>query len=259
MDPVKQFNDERAKRLKDFGADKPFKKLALDWVEASMNRYYIYNFDWMGRPIIQYAEDILSVQDLIWQVKPDVVVETGIAHGGSIILSASILALVDYAEAAEAGEMLDPRNPKRKVVAVDIDIRDHNRELIESHPMASRLTMIQGSSIDPKTVDQVRAAIGDAKKVMVFLDSMHTHDHVLAELEAYAPMVTKDSYCVVFDTLVEDLPKDYFKNRPWNPGNSPKSALFKYLETHPEFAIDSDMHNKLMITACPHGHLKRIA
>jgi cephalosporin hydroxylase len=253
------FAKERADRLNEFGKDAGFKSLALDWVAASMNRKYIYNFDWMGRPIIQYPEDIMSVQELIWEVKPDVIVETGIAHGGSIILSASMLALLDYCDAVEKGEMLDPSKPSRKVIGVDIDIRKHNRDLIEAHPMANRLVMIEGSSVAKETVAEVQKHVDGKKRVLVFLDSMHTHDHVLAELEAYAPMVTKGSYCVVFDTIVEDLPKDYFENRPWNPGNSPKSALFEYLKSHPEFEIDSAMHNKLMITAVPHGHLKRIA
>lgn len=258
MSPLTQFEQERKDRLAEFGRDESFKKLALDWVAASMGRKYIYNFEWMGRPIIQYPEDIMSVQELVWQTRPDVIVETGIAHGGSIILSASMLALLDYCDALEAGTMLDPAKPKRKVVAVDIDIREHNRNLIESHPMANRLTMIQGSSVDPKIVEEVKSHVDDAKSVLVFLDSMHTHDHVLAELEAFAPMVTKGSYCVVFDTIVEDLPKGYFGDRPWDPGNSPKSALLQYLKSHSEFEIDSDLHSKLMITAVPHGHLKRV-
>jgi cephalosporin hydroxylase len=259
MDPVKQFENDRKTRLKSFGADSAFKKQALDWVEASMNKMYIYNYDWMGRPIIQYPEDIMSVQEMVWATKPDIIIETGIAHGGSIILSASMLALLDYCDAVEAGTVLDPSKPKRKVIGIDIDIRDHNRALIEGHPMASRIEMIQGSSVDSKVVAQVAEHVKGKQRVLVFLDSMHTHDHVLAELNAYAPMVTKGSYCVVFDTIVEDLPKDYFENRPWNPGNSPKSALFEYLKSHPEFVIDEEMHNRLMITAVPHGHLKRIS
>lgn len=253
------FAKERADRLSEFGADKAFKQQALDWVASSMNRKYIYNFDWLGRPIIQYPEDIVSVQDLIWTTRPDVVVETGIAHGGSVILSASMLAMLDYCDAVESGSILDPSKPKRKVIGIDIDIRPHNRDLIEKHPMANRLVMIEGSSVAKETVAQVQKHVDGAKSVLVFLDSMHTHDHVLAELEAYAPMVTKGSYCVVFDTIVEDLPKGYFVDRPWNPGNSPKSALLQYLKAHPEFEIDAAMHNKLMITAVPHGHLKRIA
>jgi cephalosporin hydroxylase len=259
MSEAIQFAQERANRVADFGKDAPFKELALSWVEASMKRKYIYNFDWMGRPIIQYPEDIMAVQELIWELRPDVVVETGIAHGGSLILSASMLALLDYCDAVESGSMLDPSKPKRKVVGVDIDIRQHNRAEIEKHPLSNRLVLIEGSSVAADTVKQVQKHVDGAKKVLVFLDSMHTHDHVLAELEAYAPMVTKGSYCVVFDTIVEDLPVGYFENRPWNPGNSPKSALKEYLKSHPEFVIDQAIHDKMMITAVPHGHLKRIA
>lgn len=259
MDPLTQFERERKERLDGFGADAEFRDLALGWVSASMKRKYIYNFDWLGRPIIQYPEDVMAVQELVWSTRPDVIVETGIAHGGSLILSASLLAMLDYCDAAEAGQVLDPAKPRRRVIGIDIDIREHNKALIMKHPMASRVVMIEGSSTDEAVVAKVRREVGDAKRVLVFLDSMHTHDHVLAELEAYAPMVTTGSYCVVFDTIVEDLSVGYFADRPWDPGNSPKSALREYLKTHPEFEIDADIHNKLMITAVPHGHLKRIA
>ena len=198
------------------------------------------------------------MQELIWQIKPDLIIETGIAHGGSLIFSASILANLDYCDAIEQGAMLDPNSPHRRVLGLDIDIRDHNRESIEAHPMSNRIDMIQGSSIDPEVIAQVREVASDYERVLVCLDSNHTHEHVLAELEAYAPLVTKDSYCVVFDTIVEDMPADMFPDRPWGPGNNPKTAVREFLKTHHEFEIDKSIEDKLLITASPDGYLKRI-
>jgi cephalosporin hydroxylase len=218
---------------------------------------YSYNFFWLGRPIIQYPQDIVGFQEIVWTTRPDVIVETGIAHGGSLILSASLLAMLDLCDATEAGEMLDPAQPKRRVVGVDIDIRAHNRAAIEAHPMAKRIAMIQGSSIDSSIVEQVATAVGDAKRVLVCLDSNHTHDHVLAELDAYGPMTTPGSYCIVFDTVVEDLPVELSFDRPWGPGNNPKTAIRAWLPAHPEFEIDHGIDSKLLISVAPHGFLRR--
>jgi cephalosporin hydroxylase len=201
----------------------------------------------------------VAMQELIWTVKPDLVIETGIAHGGSLVMSASMLAMLDYCEAAAAGQMLDPRKPARKVLGIDIDIRDHNRALIEAHPMANRIEMIQGSSIDAGIVAQVTKRAHGSKTVLVCLDSNHTHDHVLAELNAYARLVTPGSYCVVFDTLIEDRVAGTFSDRPWDKGNNPKTAVWEYLKAHPEFVIDKDMDNKLLISVAPDGYLKRIS
>jgi cephalosporin hydroxylase len=225
---------------------------------ASTIPKYSYNFAWQGRPIIQYPQDIVAMQELIWSIKPDLVIETGIAHGGSLIFSASMLALIDMCDAIEAGEKLDPENSRRKVLGIDIDIRAHNRAAIEAHPMVSRIDTIQGSSIAPETIQQVRAVATNYSRVLVCLDSNHTHHHVLAELEAYAPLTSKGSYCVVFDTIIEDMPKEMFPDRPWGPGNNPKTAILEYLRTHREFEIDSSIPNKLLITVAPHGYLKRI-
>jgi cephalosporin hydroxylase len=259
MDPVKQFADERRERLAAYASDTAFRTLSQNWLEASMRRKYVYNFDWLGRPIIQYPQDMWAVQEVIWQVKPDLVIETGIAHGGSLILSASILAMLDYCEAMEKGVSLDPRQSKRKVIGIDIDIRPHNRTALEAHPLGRMLHLVEGSSVAPETVAKVKAAAKGHQKVMVFLDSMHTHDHVVAELEAYAPMVSKGSYCVVFDSFVEDMPADLFPDRPWSPGDNPKTALKHFLKSHPEFVIDPDYDRKLMVTVASEGFLKRIA
>jgi cephalosporin hydroxylase len=230
---------------------------------------YSYHFDWLGRPIIQFPQDMVAMQELIWTIKPDLIIETGIAHGGSLIFSASMLALLDMSDAINAGEIFDPKISRRKVLGVDIDIRAHNRASIEAHPMASRIQMIQGSSIAPDIIDQVHAIAADYKCVLVCLDSNHTHDHVLAELQAYAPLTSEGSYCVVFDTIVEDMPKEMFPNRPWGPGNNPKTAVWEYLRCLDKeqqvgvngavlaFEIDRAIQHKLLITVAPDGYLRR--
>lgn len=231
---------------------------AADFLRESVSAKYSYNFSWLGRPIIQYPQDIVAVQELIFKIQPDLVIESGIAHGGSLVLSASILAMLDYADAVAKHEVLDPAKPKRKVLGIDIDIRAHNREAMDAHPMRSRIEMIEGSSIDTKVIDQVRERAKGSKSVLVFLDSNHTHDHVLAEMEAYAPMASVGSYCVVFDTMVEDLPDNLYPDRPWCKGNNPKTAVHAYLKSHPEFEIDKQIDDKLLISVAPDGYLKRI-
>ena len=220
---------------------------------------YSYHFDWMGRPIVQFPQDIVAMQELIWEVRPDLVIETGIAHGGSLVFSASMLALLDVSDAIAAGTTIDPSRSRRKVIGVDIDIREHNRAAIEAHPMASRITMVQGSSIDPSVIARVHALASGHERVLVCLDSNHTHDHVLAELDAYARLASVGSYCVVFDTVVEDMPKDLFPDRPWGPGNNPKTAVHAWLRSHPGFRIDRQIPDKLQLTVAPDGYLRRIS
>lgn len=227
-------------------------------MRASTLPKYSYNFSWLGRPIIQYPQDIIAMQELVWSIKPDLIIETGIAHGGSLILSASLLALLDMCEAIEARETLDPRRSRRKVLGVDIDIRAHNRAAIEAHPLASRIQTIQGSSVTPDVIAQVHAIAAEYRRVLVCLDSNHTHNHVLAELEAYAPLTSIGSYCVVFDTVIEDLGPEMFPDRPWGPGNNPKTAVREYLKSHPEFQSDVSIDHKLLISVAPGGYLKRV-
>jgi cephalosporin hydroxylase len=229
---------------------------ANQFMVATLQSKYSYNFSWLGRPIIQYPQDMIAMQELIWKVKPDLIIETGIAHGGSLILSASMLAQLDYCEASENGETLNPRASRRKVVGLDIDIRAHNRYAIEAHPMAHKIDMIEGSSIDPVTIAKVYDKAKGYERILVCLDSNHTHEHVLAELEAYAPLTSVGSYCVVFDTIIEDMPADMFPNRPWKPGNNPKTAILEFLKTNDRFEIDNEMFHKLLITVAPDGYLK---
>lgn len=217
-------------------------------MRPSIPAKYSYNFSWLGRPIIQYPQDIVAMQEIISSVQPDLIIETGIAHGGSLIFSASMLELN-----AACGGPSDA-----EVVAVDIDIRRHNRDAIERHPMSRRITMIEGSSVDVGIIAHVAAKAAARQRVLVCLDSNHTHDHVLAELEAYAPLTSVGSYCVVFDTIVEDVPATMYPDRPWGPGNSPKSALQEYLRTHPEFVSDDLIDAKLLISVARGGYLRRI-
>lgn len=247
-DIVKQFEAEKLARIEAYGKDTKFQQQSHAWLEESMRKYYVYNFSWLGRPIIQNPIDMVAMQEIIWEVKPDLIIETGIAHGGSLIFSASMLVLNTACGGPEDAEVL----------GIDIDIRTHNRKAIEEHPLSKHVTMIEGSSIAPDIIAQVKEKAKEKKRVLVCMDSNHTHEHVLAELQAYASLTSVGSYCVVFDTFVEDVPPDVFHNRPWHPGNSPKSAVHEYLKTHPEFEIDKSIQNKLMITLVPDGYLKRV-
>lgn len=257
MDPHESFRAEVRRNIDALAQDKDLQALSRVWVREAGPHKWAYNFSWLGRPAIQFPNDAWAMQELIWATRPDLIIETGIAHGGSLVFSASMLALLDLADATERGESLDPRRPRRKVLGVDIDIRAHNRAAIESHPMAARIEMIQGSSVAPEVVEQVRRVASGYQRILVCLDSNHTHEHVLAELQAYAGLVTPGSYCVVFDTLVEDMPAQASGDRPWGPGNNPKTAVWEFLRSHPEFEIDQDIPHKLLITVAPDGYLRR--
>jgi cephalosporin hydroxylase len=256
---MSDFQNEVEARIASSATNEPLKLAAGRFLRESIDAKYSYNFHWLGRPIIQYPQDMVAMQELVWRIKPDLIIETGIAHGGSLILSASLLALLDLEEAIAEGETIDPRKSRRKVLGVDIDIRAHNRDAIEQHSMSSRIQMIQGSSIASEVIEQVRRVAADHQRIMVCLDSNHTHAHVLAELEAYAPLVSSGSYCIVFDTVVEDLPAAAIHDRPWGPGDNPKTAVWKYLETHPEYVIDKSIDQQLQISVAPDGFLKRVA
>jgi cephalosporin hydroxylase len=245
---MNEFEREVAERIAANGRDAPQQAAAQQFMATSIAARYSYNFSWLGRPIIQYPQDIVAMQELIWSLQPELIVETGIAHGGSLIFSASMLEL-NAACGGPAGA---------RVVGIDIDIRAHNRAAIEAHPMFRRITLIEGSSVAPEVVAQVRALAKGKQSVLVCLDSNHTHEHVFAELQAYAPLTTVGSYCVVFDTIVEDLPAELSADRPWGPGDNPKTAARRYLAGHPEFEIDERIDHKLLIGVAPHGYLRRL-
>ena len=264
------FEDEVKNRIEANSHNSDLRNIVDDFIRLSTALKYSYNFSWLGRPIIQYPQDIVAMQELIWQVKPDLIIETGIAHGGSLILSASMLAMIDYCESVELGKTLDHKASLRRVLGLDIDIRAHNRSAIETHPLAHKIDMIQGSSVAPDIIAQVHEHAKGYKRIIVCLDANHSHEHVLAELEAYAPLVSKESYCVVFDTIIEDMPDDMFPDRPWGKGNNPKTAVREYLRRLKEegrkafdgaplhFEIDKMLENKLLITVAPDGYLRRI-
>ncbi|WP_245552509.1 cephalosporin hydroxylase family protein [Cyanobium gracile] len=234
------------------GADVELLKSTREWFGKANKYNYSYHFEFLGRPLIQYPQDIVQVQELISLTKPDLIIETGIAHGGSLVLTASMLCLLDVMEGK------DPRQSSRKVVGVDIDIRPHNRIALDEHPLRFKMELIQGSSIDRQVIDTVRSYAVDKECVLVSLDSNHTHQHVLAELNAYAGLVSLGSYCIVFDTVIEDLPAGSFSNRPWDIGNNPMTAVDEWLTTHPEFEADKAIDDKLLITVARKGYLKRI-
>ena len=269
VDPVEDFRARCAENMRKAGADRAFVELSSVWSQAGIRHGYFQNFTWLGRPIIQGPPDIYIIQELIWSCRPDLVIETGIAHGGSLVMSASMLALLDYCDAAESSRLLDLKASRRKVIGIDVDIRAHNRAAIDAHPLRHKIETVEGSSVAPETADKVAALAEGYERVMVFLDSNHTHDHVLAELELYAPYVSKGCYCVTWDTGVEDLPDETFGDRPWGKGNNPKTAVWEYMrrlkaegrqarDGRPlRFDYDHVIEHKLMITAAPDGFLKR--
>lgn len=270
MDPNEKFGAEVIENIRRLAMNDDIHRKSIDWMTDITMLRYVYNFRWLGRPIIQVPQDMVAIQELVWKVRPDLIIETGIAHGGSLILSASMLALLDYCDAVESGQVLDPQATQRRVLGIDIDIRAHNRTAIEAHPMAHRIDMIQGSSIAADVITQVHQIAKAHRRIMVILDSNHTHDHVLAELEAYAPLTSPDSYCIVFDTVVEDLPDTLFPDRPWGKGNNPKTATREYMRLLNDdgrkaadggpltFELDHALESKLLITVAPDGYLRRV-
>lgn len=241
MNPHEQFQAEVQRNIEGLKRDQDLQAMSRVWVREIAPHKYSYNFTWMGRPIIQFPQDMVAMQEILWSLRPDLVIETGVAHGGSIVYYASLLELIGHGE----------------VLGIDIDIRAHNREALEAHPMSKRIRLLQGSSISSEIIAKVHD-IARGKRVVVVLDSNHTHEHVLAELRAYAPLVCKDGYCVVMDTIVEDLPASLFPDRPWGPGNNPKTAVREFMAENGDFVIDSDMESKLLITVAPEGYMRRI-
>ena len=241
MDKNLEFKNQNRKKIAEMFKDKKLKETSEKWFLESYKHEYSYHFSWLGRPIIQYPQDMITIQEIIWDYKPDIIIETGIAHGGSLIFSASILELLG----------------KGEVIGIDIDIREHNKKEIEKHPLYKRITMLEGSSIDKKIRDKV-FKLSKNKKVIIFLDSNHTEKHVLKELEFYSPLVTKGGYVVVFDTIIEDLPEKFVQNRDWGKNNNPKSAVNKFLKKNNKFKIDKNLEKKLLVTAAKDGYLKCI-
>jgi cephalosporin hydroxylase len=235
------FEEEKRNNIKALSDNIHLRDASIEWVRDVSKYKYSYNFTWMGRPIIQFPQDIMAMQEIIWNVKPKLIIETGIARGGSLVFYASMLELI-------GGEGI--------VLGLDIDIRAHNRVEIEKHAMFKRIKMIEGSSIENDVISQVYEIAKGMAPILVILDSMHTHLHVLEELKAYSPLVTKDSYLVVFDTIVEDMPDNFFENRPWGKGNNPKTAVHEFLKSTDRFTIDQEIESKLLVTVAPDGYLR---
>lgn len=259
MTPYQKFKSECAQEIDSMQGDAELCALSRTWMDRANARKYSYHFEWLGRPIIQYPQDIVAFQEIVWETQPDVIIETGIAHGGSLILSASLLALLDLSDAQRGLGAVGMAKPKRRVVGVDIDIRSHNREAVEQHFLSPYIEMIQGSSIDEAVANQVRAFAANQQRVLVVLDSNHTHEHVLRELELYAPLVSPGSYCIVYDTVIEDMPENAFPDRPWGRGDNPKTAVWAYLKANEDFEIDRTIQDKLQLSVAPDGFLRRKA
>ncbi len=241
---LKKFYEEKEILIKSNSSNKELQNAKKLFNLTSNIAKYSYNFSWMGRPIIAYPQDMIAMQEIIWDIKPDLIIETGIAHGGSLVYYSSILELI-------GNEGL--------VLGIDIDIRPHNRELIESHPMYKRIKMIEGDSTSHEVASQVYEIAENKKRILVCLDSNHTHDHVLKELQLYAHLTSIGSYCIVFDTIVEDLPDNYMPGgRPWNPGNNPKTAVMEFLKHNDDFSIDKSIDDKILISVAPDGYLRRV-
>ena len=254
IDPISLFEKDCIEETQKQSEDNLFRELSHKWLNHSWKNKYTYHFSWLGRPIIQMPQDILALQEIIWKVKPDLIIETGIAHGGSVCLSASLLALLEIDDLK--------KNPKsklnRKVIGIDIDIRKHNREKIEKHFLADKIEMIEASSVDEKTFKKVEKISKNYSKILVILDSNHTEEHVLQELKLYGSLVSKNSYCIVFDTIISEMASDFSNNRPWNRRNSPKTAINKFLKKEDKFIVDKSIDNKLLISMAPGGFLKKV-
>lgn len=242
MSDADQFSRERKEAIQNLANDNELRRLSLQWMIAADRHKYSYNFLWLGRPIIKLPADVVVLQELIWQTRPDLIIETGIAHGGSLVLSASVLELIGHGE----------------VLGIDIDIRSHNRVAIESHKLSRRIHLIEGSSTDSKVVEKVADLAQDKSRVMVVLDSLHSHNHVLDELRIYSQFVSVGSYLILPDTFIEYFPKGHYANRPWDVGDNPMTAMRQFLSETDQFEIDQAISNKALISEAVDGYLLRV-
>ena len=262
MTPIEQYRQDMASRVATYRSNSDLQSAARSFFDqiGIGKANYVYNFTWLGVPILQIPQDLQAIQEIIWQAKPDLIIETGVAWGGSVMFTASLLAVLEVCGEIEKG----------RVLGIDIDIRSHNKQAIQAHPLSKKIELLEGSSIGQPILDRVRAIAQDHKRIMVCLDSNHTHEHVLAELEAYAPLVSVGSYCLVGDTIIEDAPASMTSHRPWGRGNSPKTAVWEYmrrLKTEGRsavtgeamrFEIDHILEDKIVLTGSPDGYLKRV-
>ena len=232
-----------AASIQAMATDPDASRVTRDWMRFAVRHGYSYNFSWLGVPIVQYPEDIVVIQELLWQSQPDLVIETGIAHGGSLLLSASILRLL-------GGE--------REVLGIDVDIRPHARSTLSTHPLASAISTIEGNSVASEVIEAVRQVCARHERVLVILDSNHTADHVAAELSLYGDFVSVGSYLIVMDTFIKDLPPEEFDDRPWDAENSPWTAVQGFLQGNDRFVLAKDVDDRLLATTAPGGYLVRV-
>jgi len=246
--PLKQYRLDAIERAKSYQKNDMLQKAWKTFHKEIVKANYAYNFFWLGVPILQAPQDLQALQEIIWEVKPDLIIETGTAYGGFLVFSASMLAILEACGQIEKGDVL----------GIDIEIRPHNKEAILAHPLSNKITMFEGSSTDEGIIARVREFAKDKESVLVCLDSNHTHEHVLSELRAYAPLVTVGSYCVVGDTGIEDLPEGTTSDRPWGKSNNPKTAVWEYLKENSNFVTDKTIDSKLILTGSPDGFLRKI-
>ena len=224
-----------------------FKIVSDAWIRCGWDTKYVYSFSWMGRPIIQLPDDMVRIQEVIYQVKPDLIIETGVAHGGSLIFYASLCKAMD----------------RGRIVGIDIEIRPHNRKAIDAHELSPLITLVEGSSVDAGLVEQVRGHARPGETVLVLLDSNHTKAHVLAELEAYGPMVTQGSYIVATDGIMAQVAGAPRSGPDWS-WNNPISAIEAFVADHPEFVVEEPEFPfnegvvKDRVTYWPSAYLKRV-
>ena len=228
-------------------------KLAKLFHQETAELKYAYNYDWFGRPIIQLPQDVVVMQEIIFDVKPDLIIETGVAHGGSLIFYSSMLHLLDLHDSKKGNIPTE-----RSVLGIDIKIHDHNRDFILEHPFSDKICLHESSSVCDSIKPFIDQATNDKKSILVVLDSNHTEDHVYKELNLYSQYVTTKSYCIVFDSTIEDMPKEMFSNRDWGPGNNPRTAVNKFLSENSNFILDENIDNKPIITAAKGGFLKKL-
>ena len=244
MDPMEAFYQQKRANIRALGADADVRDLTRAWFNGVSKHRYSYHFSWLGIPIIQFPQDLVAMQEIIWSVRPDAIIETGVAHGGSLVFHASMLELM-------GGDGI--------VVGVDVEVRAHNRQAIEAHPLARRIRLVEGSSVDPAIIGQVENLLVGKTNPLVILDSNHACSHVSAELELYQRFVRSGSYLLVLDTIIDDMPEEFSNGRPWGPGQGPKAAVCRFLQATDRFVIDQEYNDKLLISVAPDGFLRCVS
>ncbi len=241
---METFYQQKRANIRLLGADHDIRDLTKAWFRGVSKHRYSYHFSWLGIPVIQFPQDLVAMQEIIWSVKPDAIIETGVAHGGSLVFHASMLELI-------GGDGI--------VIGVDVEIRSHNRRAIEAHSLSKRVKLVEGSSIDTETIVQVEDLLLGKKNPLVILDSNHSSAHVMAELDLYQRFVKRGSYLVVLDTIIDEMPEEFSDGKPWGPGRGPKAAVHQFLRKTERFVIDKEYNDKLLVSVAPDGFLRCVS